>query len=127
MAIFLTLFLVISCECKSDWDPAKIFVQVEKVYMQSQYEFIFLKEDGTMFKIGGHSGWYIHWSSTAENVKIFRDVPKDKSKFIVDKRCCSGGSTYVQYLHIHLHSFDELHGGGWNRGKFGSGQTVPLN
>lgn len=55
---------------------------------------------------------------------IITDVPKDKSMWYeahFKESSFSGGG--YDSLKIHIHSIDDINGGGWNHGKFGSGTT----
>jgi len=58
-----------------------------------------------------------------EKIKIFYDVPKDEKMYLEYQKKCSGGNLLMAWMEIHIHSIDEINGGGWNRGKFGKGQT----
>ncbi len=57
-------------------------------------------------------------------VKIIADVPADK-KMWAHIKGASGGCDGLQYEYaeIHIHTAKDISGGGWNHGKFGSGQT----
>ncbi len=60
-----------------------------------------------------------------KSVKIFSDVPAGNKMWakIKESRGRTGFNYYTVYLEIHLHSVKDVEGGGWNHGKFGSGQT----
>lgn len=59
--------------------------------------------------------------------KIFKDVSKNKKMYYkVDIIPPSfWGASYTTYsnIEIHVHSEKDINGAGWNRGKFGRGQT----
>ena len=58
-------------------------------------------------------------------VKIFRDVPAGKMMWVRRVRL-NDMDSHVE-LEIHIHSTADIQGGGWNHGKFGSGQTVVID
>jgi hypothetical protein len=58
---------------------------------------------------------------------ILYDAPKESGMWIdyICQKRRDGRVDSCRYV-IHLHSIKELEGGGWDHGKFGQGQTIPL-
>lgn len=61
-------------------------------------------------------------------VKIIADVPDGQMMWAAQKRYqqFGCGSGCCGDLEIHVHSSQDINGGGWNHGKFGRGQTVVI-
>ncbi len=90
---------------------------IQRILMHDSYEYtFFIQKDNEL---------------TSETFQ-FRGLPK----FIID--ISAGEPMYVIYkpypnwdhvitnARIHIHSPQDINGAGWNHGKFGKGQTIPL-
>ena len=65
-----------------------------------------------------------HCDTDAPGVRIFTDVESDKPMWVSSKVGFGGSVKWcVYFVDIHIHSEKDVDGGGWNHGKFGSGQT----
>ena len=64
---------------------------------------------------------------TNESVSFVYDVPQSKkpwAEIYEEYRFLDGFK--CMWMTIHVHSANEINGGGWDRGKFGSGQNVVI-
>ncbi len=70
-------------------------------------------------------------------IKIIADVPTDQKMWMYVRGYSDGGWSCTGYngehhgrcygvFEIHVHSEQDIEGGGWNHGKFGSGNTVVI-
>jgi hypothetical protein len=70
----------------------------------------------------------VFYQSTFHNprqlAKIICDAPIGKSMWYEGFRSTSWGSTAWEWVEIHIHSGSDINGGGWDEGKFGTGQTT---
>lgn len=58
-------------------------------------------------------------------VRIFTDVPAGSKMWLAGRHYSNwiNGACF-SYLEIHVHSTQDIEGGGWDHGKFGRGQTT---
>ena len=56
-------------------------------------------------------------------MKIITDVSADKKMWVLTRGYYAGRDPVYEYVEIHIHAAKDVNGGGWNHGKFGSGQT----
>lgn len=69
----------------------------------------------------------INFGRQNNSVKIIADVPEGEPIWGLLNRAKTPRGR-IDYLggEIHVHSGQDINGGGWNHGKYGSGQTVPV-
>jgi hypothetical protein len=108
--IVTIVFMFKSCQCDPYSETIKFNVQ--KVFMNESTRFTFLVDD-SLKEVNLLHG----------DVKIYFDIKSDAPMYIVYHQECIGGTLSINYLEMHLHSKDDLNGGGWDHGKFGRGQT----
>jgi hypothetical protein len=89
--------------------------QVERVFMHTvnSYSFLIFDKDTKEIKSVGFG----------ECKKITADVELEKPMWIKVKKTSFRTGDDEYFVEIHIHSVKDINGGGWNRGKFGSGQT----
>lgn len=85
-------------------DPGSTHVRQRRFYAATEYNKSFCRGAGLM--------------------EIYTDVLPEEDVWAVYKHI--EGSTQGCLTELHLHSPQEIQGGGWNHGKFGSGQTNVL-
>jgi len=67
-----------------------------------------------------------------QGVTFFQDVPADQKMWVLvralqwNSRPRSADMHYCYGLEFHIHSVQDINGGGWDHGKFGRGMTTPI-
>lgn len=112
----ILIFIVLSIWKESDRRDrekgAKTFKieHTQRVFMHDQRHFSFILNDGTIKDF---------FNRDYSSPKIIKDVPMDKEIWVL----YNGFGTLKE---IHLHGYAEINGAGWDYGKNGHGQNVPL-
>ncbi|KKR84153.1 MAG: hypothetical protein UU48_C0014G0001 [Candidatus Uhrbacteria bacterium GW2011_GWF2_41_16] len=116
-------FLFVKCVETNPLPDKK--VEVDRVFMNEahQYTFYVASEEGVFFQPVTYDDGYLN----RKPVRIFADVPEGEKSWILLK----GETSFIdgnrfKIVEIHVHDLKVLEGGGWNHGKFGQGQTIPI-
>jgi hypothetical protein len=120
--IMIFLFSIFGC---SEEKRPKIKYKINnvvRVFMHRELEYSFFSQEP------GNAKVTIRHYCFLNDVKIFADVPKDNPMWVEASGEMIGIHEIIYKINIHLHSVEEVNGGGWriNRGKFGAeeGQTT---
>jgi len=110
MKKFLLLFLLFLPGCET---PQHYKVNnIVRVFMHDPGKYsLMVREDGQLKSLPfhGHSNYFY----------VYEDVPSGEPMWAdVDKT-----SNGVKTITLHVHDEKDIQGGGWDHGKFGSGQT----
>ncbi len=94
---------------------------VERVLMHEPYHFTFIVRNGDEMGQRTVRGW------RDTSVTYVDDVPKGQTMYVdvtekvyQDVDHCA---KQVEHMEIHIHSFKDVVGAGWDHGKFGKGRT----
>jgi len=88
-------------------------VEVQRVFMHNPgvYSGMYVDSEKNVRVIGGYGA-----------TTLIIDIPEDRPMWVKETKFSDGIDSYWKY-EFHVHSIKEVDGGGWNHGKFGSGQT----
>ena len=113
----LMCLTLLSC-CPSDFDTSTKRVYVYRVFMHETNRYTFMTKEESEDKV-----WVVN-VSCSERIHLYSDVPQGERMYVEYCKKCSAGDASYKRVDIHIHNVDEIHGGGWDHGKFGRGQTV---
>ena len=93
---------------------------IERIFFHENFRFTYLVRRGNV--IEPVSLTYFWEKGT--KVTYYEDVPPNKSMWAVVQGKGNSKDGIITNIEIHLHTVKEVDGGGWNHGKFGSGNTI---
>ena len=125
LCLIALITLLSACYKKSDSELSrapkiKTIENVDRIFLHKPYFYSFQIRERPDSIVAVPTEQY-----TSSNIKIIYDVPKGKLLYIKHSRPSSrcGNAIEVTFLEIHAHSPEDIGGGGWDHGKFGSGKT----
>lgn len=133
LAIFVALLFLTFCglsrwfefddNCiNSRTQPWEVKVEnIERIFFHENFRFIYLvrKENGDIEPV---SLTYFHEQKS--KLTYYDDVPAGKLMWALIKGKGNPKDGIIADIKIHMHSVKDIEGGGWNHGKFGSGNTT---
>lgn len=116
----VTATMLIACTEQTDFTTTD-YHSVVRIFMHEKNHYTFYIQEPAKKEVQILSFMTVYSSLP----KIFTDVPAGELSWI-RVGAPFENSRYRWSLDIHIHSVSEINGGGWNHGKFGSGQTTVL-
>lgn len=123
--LLAAIFAIPGCDCGNSTPPKSpkidIYRNVDRVFMHEPGQYTFLVSDDTkrlwLITPRTTSGYFLIFADVSANEPMWAKVTYDETKDFYE------GRTEVE---IHIHSAKEIDGAGWDFGKQGKGQTVPV-
>ena len=114
VVIFIAIMLIVTI-CNFSVQKEIKVEDIIRVFMNRPTEFTFMIQDLD----SGNLLLKTYRVEHEEDVRIISDVLQENKIWMAKKRLRNGTGT----LEIHVHSFKDLEGGGWDSGKFGHGKV----
>lgn len=116
LAVCLSIFM-----CQRDASTPRIETrqQIERVFMHTPGGYSVVVNDGGEIKVKT-----FEWAAPIHGggkLSVLADVPEGEPMYYTGLQYGEGGG-YLEVV-IHIHSAKDINGAGWDRGKFGRGQT----
>ncbi len=128
--VIVAVLLFCMCSCngeleevvsKYEVDPYRVIdidtiVRVERIFMHTTQQYSLLARN--------NNNDTLNLNTFGSVTPVFiTNVPDSLPMWAIFQKTANGGN---QILTIHMHSFADIGGAGWNNGKFGSGRTVVI-
>ncbi len=121
---FIIIFVVVVYS--DTQDRPSIYMEPERLELEQVMEHE-SKHYSVKYKAENNELIEINFGRQNNSVKIIADVPEGEPIWgLINRGKTPRGDVHYLGGEIHVHSGRDINGGGWDHGKYGSGQTVPV-